>query len=152
MSTVSTRVIVRNDMGRFIADIEGAATKTVEQALEVGVQASRDAAPVGHKHDLRSTPITSSFYKTLESRTRGFYGNFSKHAIFQDQGTGPHTMIGKPTFRFYWENEGRMWIPGLMGDVDIINHPGNPAVHFMDTGYRAIRRQISAIMQRCYPG
>lgn len=146
MTTVSARVVVRNDIGRFIADIEGAAPKVIADVLDAGISASQNATPVRTGH------LRGSFFKIIESRTRGFYANSAKYAYYQDQGAGPHAMIGSPFFRFYWEREGRMWIPGLFGEPDVIAHPGNPATHFMDAGWPAVRRATPGAMARYYPG
>jgi hypothetical protein len=122
----------------------------VDEALDLGVRHAKAAAPVGSRPDLRSTPIRDSFYKQRTGVTSGYFGNFARHAGYQDRGTGPHIMIGNPTFQFFWENEGRMWIPGLFGEPDVIHHPGNPATHFMDAGNDAIRRNLVRIARKHY--
>lgn len=152
MGVVSTRVIARNNFGRFIADVEGAATATVEEAIEKGVTMSKGMAPVGSRHDSRDIPIIDAFYTHMLGRTSGVWGNDSGHALFQELGTGPHLIIGSPFFRFFWESAGRWWIPGLFGDQDIINHPGNPPQPFMKPAYEVIARELLSIAAKHYPG
>lgn len=151
MSTVSTQVHVRDAMGRFIADIEGAATKAVEQALDAGVASARVQAPV------RSGRLRASFQPVVLSRTSGVFINTAPYAMAQDQGAVPHDISAHVSF--FWEKMGRRWmypevyqrVTGFPG-ADPIHHPGNPATHFMDAGFDAIRRQMPAILKRCYPG
>lgn len=143
---ISSEVHARDSFGRFIADVEGAATKVVEDAIQAGEDAARAAAPE------RTGALKAGFFAVVVSRTMGRIGNTTPWADFQDQGTSPHYMIGSPVFRFYWENAGRWWVPGLFGDPDIIFHPGNPAVHFMDTGYAAAVAAARKALPRYYPG
>lgn len=151
MATVSTEVIVRNQMGRFIADVRGAATRSVEEALDVGISAARMQAPE------RTGRLRASFVPAILTRTSGVFLNTAPYAEFQDQGAGPHEISA--WVRFFWEREGRMWMnpaqylsrTGYPG-ADPIHHPGNPATHFMDAGYDAIKRRMQAIIRRNYPG
>jgi hypothetical protein len=149
---VSSRVIVRNNFGRFIADVEGAATATVKEAAEQGVEISKSLAPVGVKPDPRSAPIMASFYIDVISRTSAVWGNTARHALFQELGTGPHTMIGNPYFHFFWQEAGRWWIPGLFGEPDIINHPGNDEQPYLRPAYRAVAARLLDIAKKHYPG
>lgn len=148
---VSADVIVRDGFGRFIADIEGAATKSIADALDVGQAVAKSQAPV------RTGRLQGSFAAAILSRTSGVFFNTAPYAKYQDQGAGPHTISAYVSF--FWEREGRMWLSpdaylamtGYPG-ADPINHPGNPATHFMDAGYRAIKRAMPGILQRNYPG
>ena len=42
------------------------------------------------------------------------------YAVYQEEGTGPHRMDDGP---YNW--------PGATHPVDEVNHPGNPAVHYL---------------------
>lgn len=151
MSTVSTNVIVRDRFGQFIADIAGAATRSVEDALDVGVAAARARAPQ------RTGRLRGSFVPAILSRTSGVFLNTAPYAMAQDQGAVPHTIDAHVSF--FWDRAGRRWmwpetyqrVTGHPG-ADPIHHPGNPATHFMDAGYDAIKRRMPAILQRNYPG
>jgi hypothetical protein len=148
---VSNQVHVRNNMGQFIRDIEGAATRTIEDALEEGIAAAQAAAPV------RTGRLRDSFVPLILSRTSGVFFNNAPYAMAQDQGAVRHFLPANVSF--WWEKMGREWMPpdvylrvtGHPG-ADPIDHPGNPATHFMDAGMRRIRARIHAIMQRNYPG
>jgi len=135
---VSSEVIVRDNFGRFIADVEGAATRVVEDAIMEGEDAARDVAPERTGH------LKSSFFSAVLSRTSGVFGNTADYAEFQDRGTNPHLITGN--VRFFWEREGRDWIPG----ENFINHPGNPATHFMNVGWQALKRAVPGLMRRHY--
>jgi hypothetical protein len=148
---VSSHVIARDEFGRFIRDIEEAATKSVEEALDVGIAAARAQAPV------RTGRLRGSFVPVILSRTSGLFMNTAPYAMAQDQGARPHPIPAH--VRFWWDKVGRMWmypetyerVTGFPG-ADPIHHPGNPATHFMDAGYVAIKRAINGILQRNYPG
>lgn len=148
---ISPEVHVRDNFGRFIADIEGAATKVVEDALNAGVDAAQQAAPS------RTGRLRDSFVPLIMSRTMGRFINTAPYARWQDQGAGPHDITAYVSF--FWEREGREWmVPPLYERVtgypgaDPIHHPGNPATHFMDAGYRAAKRAAKVAMKKYYPG
>lgn len=136
-------------MGRFIADIAGAATKSVEEALNVGISAAQVQTPT------RTGRLRGSFVPAILSRTSGVFVNTAPYARFQDRGAKPHEISAY--VRFFWESRGRMWLHpdeylaqfGHHG-ADPIHHPGNPATHFMDAGYAAIKRRMPAILRRNY--
>lgn len=150
MPTVSTEVFVRNNMGRFMADVRGAATQVVEDALDAGVAEARAHAPA------RTGRLRASFVPVILSRTSGLFMNTAPYALYQDEGAGPHPLPANVTF--WWDKMGRMWMPpdvyrrvtGFPG-ADPINHPGNPGTHFMDAGYRAAVRAAERAVARYYP-
>jgi hypothetical protein len=149
---VSNRVVVRNNFGQFISEIEAAGQATVDDILDEGVALSRQMAPVGSKHDPRTVPLREGFFVQKLSRTSGIWGNFARHALAIERGARPHTIMGQPTMKFYWESERRMWIPGLFGEVDIINHPGNDAQPYLLPAYRTVMQRAMDIARRYYPG
>lgn len=148
---VSNHVIVRDEFGRFIRDIEESATKSVEDALDVGIAAAKTRAPV------RTGRLRGSFVPAILSRTSGVFLNEAPYAMPQDQGARPHSIDAH--VGFFWDKMGRKWmwpetylrVTGHAG-ADPIRHPGNPATHFMLTGYAAIVRAMPGILQRNYPG
>lgn len=149
---VSNRVVVRNRFGEFIRDCEQAAEYTAEDMVKMGAELSREYAPVGSKPDPRDIPIAQSIVHEMLSRTSGVWKALSGHALHQEFGTRPHTMYGNPHFRFYWENEGRMWEPGLFGEQDIINHPGHGPQPFMRPAYKEVMAAAMQIARMRYPG
>lgn len=150
MTTVSSDVIVRDGLGRFIKDIEDAALRTVEKSLDVGIAEARTAAPI------RTGRLRASFVPAILSRTSGVFMNNAPYAYYQDQGAAKHDIDAHVSF--FWEKMGRKWMwpetylrkttfPG----ADPIKHPGNPATNFMDAGYRAIIRAMPRIISQTYP-
>jgi hypothetical protein len=149
---VSNRVVVRNNFGQFISEIEAAGQATVDDILDEGVALSRQMAPVGSKHDPRTVPLREGFFVQKLGRTSGVWGNFARHALAIERGARPHVIMGQPTMKFYWESERRMWVPGLFGEVDVINHPGNDAQPYLLPAYRTIMQRAMDIARRYYPG
>lgn len=148
---VSNRVIARDSFGRFIAECQAAGPKTVRDMARDGAKLSKALAPVGHKPDPRSIPIRESI-DWRSAGTTGYWFATARHALFQELGAGPHTIMGSPFLRFFWEAAGRMWIPGLMGPQDIINHPGNPPQPYLRPAYEAIMAKAMAYARKYYPG
>lgn len=142
--TVSNRVAVRSNIGRFIADIENAARPTLEETLDVGIRASRAKAPY------KTGQLSKSFRKHIFSRTQGMYFNAAAYAKFQDEGVAPNPKDADVSF--FWEHEAKWWIPSskLGRNEQVINHPGNPAIHFMLAGNEAMAARAQAIMRKHY--
>lgn len=142
----SNRVIARNNMGRFIADCEGAATRTVEKAITQGEALSKTMAPTGTKHDFRTVTLREGMFKEMLGRTSGRWGCAARHALAIELGAGPHPISGR--VKFFWDNEGRWWTPG----DNVINHPGNDAQPFLRPAYQEIARRLPSIAAEEYPG
>lgn len=143
---VSNRVVVRNSLGRFIADVEGAATRTVERCISEGEELSKEMAPTGIKHDHRTVTLKAGMFKETLSRTSGRWGCAARHALPIEFGAGPHAIPG--TVKFFWDNEGRWWTPGS----NVINHPGNGAQPFLRPAYKVIAQRAASIAAEEYPG
>jgi len=149
---VSNRVVARSRMGQFIRDCEQAAEATAKDLVKEGASLSRRMAPVGTRHDRRSIPIRQSIDWKMLSRTSGVWFSTAAHALHQEFGTGPHPIIGNPFMHFFWENEGRWWMPGLLGEPDIINHPGHGPQPFLRPAYERISAKAMRVARRHYPG
>ena len=137
---VSNQVGVRNDMGRFIADIEAAAPKLIQASLNAGEEVAIANTNVD------TGRLAGSFFTRLVSRTQGHLGNPVPYAKWQDEGGDPHEQEGWVSF--FWEKRGRMWNPGN----NLINHPGNDGTGFMLKGYNAAKAFAKANMAAFYPG
>ena len=135
--TVSNRVHARDDFGRFLAKLDGAAERTASQTIDVGMRSSKSAAPY------RTGQLSKSFYKQMMGHS-GIYFNLAPYAKFQDQGAAPNDKPGNVSF--FWEHEAKWWTPG----TNTINHPGNPATRFMDAGWKAMQAAATGIMRRNY--
>lgn len=143
----TSHVIARDSFGRFRRNIEQAAGETVRELVEEGMNISREMAPVGHKHDRRTTPLRDSMFMVMESSTKGYWGNFARHALAVEHGSRPHIIPGNPNLGFWWEKQGRMWIPaetfyGVPGMQDFVNHPGADAQPFLKPAYDVIRDRM----------
>jgi HK97 gp10 family phage protein len=144
-------VAARNNLGRFIKECELAGQQTVEELVSDAAKTAKRNAPVGSRHDRRSIPIRESIYHFMRGRTQGSFGASARHAIFQEKGARPHPIPGNPTFKFFWENAGRWWIPGLYGEVDYIDHPGNPAQPFLEPALRSVMARWKRTAKKHYP-
>ena len=148
--SISNRVHYRDNFGRFIAQCKAAGPKTVEDMVKDGAKLSRQMAPVGSDDDPRSIPIKQSINYRVAG-TSGYWYATARHALAQELGAGPHTIMGSPHLQFYWDNEGRMWQPGAMGPVDIVNHPGNPPQPYLRPAFEVIMARWAKYAQRWYP-
>lgn len=149
----SNRVIARDRFGRFRENIGRAATEAVRELLEEGLELSRSMAPEGHKSDRRTLPLKDSFFMVMESGTRGYWGNNARHALAIEYGARPHIIPGNPNLAFFWEAEGRNWIPAEIyyhtpGLQDFVNHPGNAAQPYLRPAYEIIRDRMQAKLRQ----
>jgi len=143
---VSNRVLARNNLGRFIAECEMAARDTIEELVNEGARLSREFAPVGSKKDPRTAKIRDSIEPQVLSRTSGNWTCTARHALPQELSGAAHPQPGNVTF--FWEREGRMWVPG----DNTINHPGNPAHPYLRPAYEIVSGKAISVMQKHYPG
>jgi hypothetical protein len=143
-------VSARNSVGEFIKVIENAGHETIQELVEMGANESRRQAPVGDKHDRRTIPIKQSIFTQMTSRAQGMWGSSARHALYQEKGTRPHEIVSSK-FKFFWQNEGRMWIPGLFQDPDIINHPGHDAQPFLEPAFNMVMTRWRQIARKHYP-
>jgi len=148
---VATRVFARSELGRFIAACKGGETAAVEELVSDGAELSRGLAPKD------TGELAASIGWVMLSATSGTWYATARHALPQEFGGAPHVIMGDPTLHFYWEEEGRMWVPasefyGQAGLVDIINHPGNPAQPYLRPAYHAIMAKSLSVLDRHMPG
>lgn len=153
MAAVTNQVIVRSNMGRFIADCEGAATKTVMEVADKGSNISRALAPK------RTGRLAASIKPFLVSRTAAVWGTNVDYAMHQEKGTRRHPMSGRVSF--FWMKMGRPWYPYNSPEAheniggpgtSVIDHPGNPGVHYLENGYNMIKGAALKIADKHYPG
>lgn len=151
MAAVSTTVYSRNGIGRFISACERAATETVMDGAEAGARVSATLAPK------RTGRLAASISPFLLSRTSAVWGSNLKYALPQETGAARHPLPANVSF--FWEREGRMWLPPesyfkLTGHAgaDPIDHPGNPATHYLRDGYKAVKGRMMSFAKRNYPG
>jgi hypothetical protein len=141
---VSPTVYARDNWGRFISAQEENAARMVKDAIEEGAALSRAAAPVGSKHDPRTIPLNESIETEMLSRTSGRWVARARHALAMERGARPHPITAD--VRFWWENEGRWWVPS----EGWINHPGNAPQPYLRPAFEEIKRRIMNIARRHY--
>lgn len=94
-------------------EIDGAVIKFMHE-LGTRVEAAAKAlAPVD------TGALVSSIQLDMEGKTAIISAN-TYYALYQEEGTGPHIM-----------DHGPYNIPGVDHPVDVVHHPGNPAVHYL---------------------
>lgn len=155
----SNQVHVRDEFGRFIADIERAATESVKAAIEEGADLSRSLAPSRRRRDPRTVKLKNSISTQMLSRTSGRWLSDARHTLPIELGAAPHDITADVSF--YWTKAGRMWFPYGSPEVwdatggpgnEIIKHPGNTAQPFLRPAYKVISAKLLSIMSRFYPG
>jgi hypothetical protein len=146
----SNTVVDRDAFGRFRAALEKSGSDTVRDAIEKGAQYSREEAPIGRKHDKRTVPLRDSIRSQMLDARSGNWYSVARHALPIEYGADPHPIIGDPTFLFYWENKWRWWIPGLMGEPDVVAHPGNAAQPFLRPAYQRVMAEVMEMARRNY--
>jgi hypothetical protein len=144
-------VLARNNLGRFIDQIEMAGTQTVKDMVDEGAKQSKRLAPVGHRSDHRSIPIRESIFSAMRGPTQGSWGASARHAMFVEKGTRPHPIVGSPFLFFWWEAARRWWVPGLFGEIDIVNHPGAEAQPFLEPALAMVMARWRRIAAKHYP-
>lgn len=148
---VSTRVYARSDLGRFIAACKGGETAAVEELVSDGADLSRDFAPKD------TGELAASIGWVMLSATSGAWYATARHALPQEFGGSAHVITGNPSLHFFWEEQGRMWIPasqlyGQPGLVDVIHHPGNPPHPYLRPAYHVIMAKALSVLDRHMPG
>lgn len=143
---VSSRVVARNGIGRFISECEMAATRTVEELVSDGEELSRELAPEGHKKDPRTVTLQEGMFSRMLSATSGEWGCVARHALPVEFGSAAHPQTGDVTF--FWENMDRLWSPGR----NQIRHPGAGAQPYLRPAYKIISGKAMAVARSKYPG
>ena len=156
---VSNKVIVRDEFGQFIADVMGAATKSIQEAVDEGAALSRKLAPSRARKDARTIKLNKSIRSEITSRTSGQWIATARHALPIELGAAPHDLPGNVSF--FWEEQGRPWYAynspeafenlGWSGN-EIIRHPGNAPQPYLRPAYVKIAAKLLNIMSKHYPG
>lgn len=143
-------VRVRDPLGRYAKGIDARAKKALRAIGQEGVDLARQAAPVGPpRSDYgRRAPLSESLgwgFSGAASVTWGIKsGERYTHARAQETGGRPHIIQGNPDLVFYWEKRGRhMRTP-------MVNHPGNPATHFLSDSREAMDTAAAEIARRYF--
>lgn len=143
---MTSRVVARNGIGRFISECEMAARSTIEETVKEGEKLSKGFAPTGSKPDPRTPTLRAGMFSEVLSRTSGRWGCRARHALPIELSAGPHPIPGH--VRFFWDRAGRWWVPG----TNEINHPGNAAQPFLRPAYEIMMSRVMSIAAQHYPG
>lgn len=118
---VFCRVQNRDNLGRYLASIPEKARRAIEETAKRSADIGRAGASV------KTGDMRASIQPVIFSDYSGGVTVGTNHWRYQNYGTSTHDITGN--VRFFWQNQGRPWTPGS----NTIRHPGNPALHFMDT-------------------
>lgn len=134
--TVYATVQNRDSSGRYIAGIHERARRAIEETVKAGAEVGKAGASV------KTGAMQASITGVVFSDFSGGVTVGTDHWRYQNAGTAPHEITGDVSF--FWEREGRPWFAG----TNTINHPGNPALHFMDQAADFCRRDFMDAVRR----
>jgi hypothetical protein len=85
---------------------------------------ARDVLMDMHEH----CPVHTGYLQSdLAAEVSGYSARIgarsAEYAIYVEEGAGPHMI--------YPNSKGALWWEGLAHPVNMVNHPGSPATHFM---------------------
>lgn len=123
--TISYEARMRDEFGRFRAVYNAAEERAVGDAVGDLEDLARAWAP-SRSGELRGSIVSAHFGKS------GVVGATADHAPPQEFGAGPHT------------------IPNAFG-VGPVQHPGNPATHFLGRAAEAMRDRFVRAIERAFP-
>lgn len=173
ITATSRFVFERNSLGRFAAECNRAAERTVQRTIELGARTSRAMAPAGKNRELYSKrpgyiPLKRSI-KTTRSGTRGYWFSIAPHAMFVEKGTAPHVIHGR--LYFPWRGGTFVWNDFHFGPVGSgklyenwdasrgsrggawVFHPGTNAQPFLEPAYnKVVKKQMMDIAKQEFPG
>jgi len=139
-ATIHVEAAYRDNAGRFASLLEKAASETVAEIVANAEAVAKAQTP------RRSGKLYRSIRGVVLSSHSGAVAAGTDYALYQEKGTFPHLMPGNVSF--FWEREGRMWVPGS----NAIVHPGNLGKHFMVAALHYMKARYAAIAAKHYPG
>lgn len=125
---VSTKVQWRDEFGRFAQTLTVGAERSQRDASNLGAQVAAMLAPK------RRGTLSGSIHSTGS----GFATGALPQAEPQEKGAGPH-MIGQPGQILAGDGFGPVRGP--------VQHPGNPAVHYMRNALRFVNARMMGIIR-----
>lgn len=133
---VSARVFFRDPFGRFMEQIDDAAEKTAYAAAKRGANLSKVFAPK------RTVRLASAIYAYRHGtgKTAGWKVTGVPYAASQEEGARPHAIGADGQVL---ANEADNFGP-VQGPVQ---HPGNPATHFMEKARKQVASELIGIMR-----
>ena len=148
----------RNSLGRYEAIIERATGEAVAQAVAEAEAFGKGVVPRSGKRDPRTVSLSEGIIGEQKSRTTGTVKSTARHAAAVEYGTSAHLQPGN--VRFFWENQGREWLPYASPEMHEDDFPGAPVIHhpptapqpYMDKIKNFLQRRIVEIAKDKYPG
>jgi hypothetical protein len=128
--------------------ISEAGEKTARELEKIGSSTAHALAPVGPAggHHDGERPILRSNIKTKWTGSKSFWITIDAiNVMSQETGAGGHVITGNPYLHFFWEAAGE-WVK-----TTSVEHPGNPAVRFMEAAFAAMDGAVDSIADRNYP-
>lgn len=113
----------RNEFGRFASAIEAGAERSQEEASEIGAALAAALAP----------KKKGTLAGSIHSNGHGFATGDLPEALPQEEGAAPHE------------------IPNSFGWGITLEHPGNPAVHYMRDALKLVNSRIMGIVRGNMP-
>lgn len=147
---VSSTVVYRDHMGRFLSAVEAGVTAAVRETIEDGAKLSKRLAPSGAKPDPRTQKLKDSIDWYMTGSNSGVWVATARHALPIEFGAGPHLISGSPNLLFWWDREGRYYTPSH--GVDVVNHPGNAAQPYLRPAYEITKHRLLTALDRHIPG
>jgi uncharacterized protein YukE len=148
MSTTSGHIVVsestffRDDSGRFLSKVDAGATAAVKEIAETIANLAKAFAP------FRTGELKKSIIARMMGAHEAFAIATAPHAAVQEFGGSPHT-IGEEGQRLI--NRGEGLYPGWSG-WGVVEHPGNPATHFMRNAGQVVAALSQGIVEKHMPG
>lgn len=135
---LGARIFAVNRFHHFISEVEAARTKTVRETTERAADLAQQKAPK------KTGALKKSIEPVMFSAREGGVVVGVSYWKHQEYGTERHYIpSGGPrlgaNLYFFWENEGRIFGPPYPNYVD---HPGNPAIEFMQKAGKQARREM----------
>lgn len=118
--TVYATVQNRDSSGHYLASLPEKARRAIEETARGGADIAQAGASI------KTGAMRGSIQPVIFGDWSGGVTVGTDHWRYQNSGTTRHDITGDVSF--WWEREGRPWFAG----TNTIDHPGNPALHFMD--------------------
>lgn len=134
---VTQHVWLRDDSGRFLAAVEQGAHDAAWELADTVAALGIAGAPV------RTGFLVSSIRAYMVGATEGVAVATAPYADVQEKGGAPHS-IGEPGQPLFNPEQG-------FAAIGPVNHPGNPATHFLTNAGHAVAAMSAGIVARHMP-
>lgn len=143
---VSNRVLLQDESGRFMADVDG---KAHEAIWEVTLFMARQAVGFAPK---RSGALARSIEGYMTGPMEGTVVATAPHALPQETGGAPHPIATDKGAMANQETGFFAAAPPGFGGHFTVQHPGNPATHFMAKAFAKTRAVAPKLFAKHFGG